>query len=266
MKVAILCATRPEENISGCGLITIQCEVPLYVWTELLTHRLFARNASSARAMSTTRYAGMGHYTPDWFYAQGKGMASSDALVDHQWLLKLLWRANWNINLLFAKAFEKLGVCKEQRNRLIPPYKYARGIVTGTEGAWQSFLRIRNHYAADKAMQRFALMVKNEIRAIDWRYAKDHIPLLPYDAESQTVNEIKKIAAARIARVSYARDKGKNDLELAESLLRDGHMSPFEHIAEWVYNPTLCAFNVKVIDRDKLLGWESYRCQLEVST
>lgn len=280
MKTEVLLATRPLTSTERYGLITIQCEIPLFVWTELLTHRLFARNASSGRAMSVQRYTDMGYYKHPRIYQKASGMQASNQEIHYPLLAKLIIGLHWKMSVCTAGLLDRLGAAKEVSNRVIPPLKYVRGIVTGTEYAWANFLRLRNHPAADTAMQEFARMVQGAIERADWKYGQKHTPLYPYDLNPEPMlphnyYELQQIAAARIARVSYARAKGKNDMELAGTLLKDGHLSPFEHIAEWKTNPKTCAFNVLPTDKLRIesqirpdqhysdYGWQSWRTELE---
>lgn len=293
IKVELLKATRPV-GLKSHGLISFQIEVPLYVWTELLTHRRFSRNASSARAMSTERYVNMGYYTPEYFYTQGKGMQSSNDHIAQQWLATQIWHATMRVCQFSANLLERLSVAKEQRNRLIPPTKIVRGIVTGTEDAWKAFLLLRNHHTADKAMQEFAGKIQSEIYKLEywrtdvipvsgqmlisswdtssgyalvefpkthydnWTYADTH---LPFEGDIENI-------VAQVARVSYARTKGKDDKALYEALWKDGHLSPFEHIAYWSTEPKLSCYTTKPdteMDHDTFSGWESLRARLENS-
>lgn len=264
----LVLATRGLTNSTN-GLITFRVNVPLFIWTEILTHKRFARNASSARAMSTSRYVDMGHYTPETFYSQGKGMQSSNTPIKYQKIARALWGMGWHTSTLFAALLDKLGVAKEQRNRLVNPTKFVTGLVTGTEDAWKEFLKLRNHHAADKAMQFTAqvisskiAMLNNQCAAHTWRYSDEHIPYCDYTLKSN--QERIKVAAARIARVSYNRPpNGKNDFELADSLLKERHYSPFEHIAFYVRDPGLSAIFSKPTDShtsgiaipDNKYGW-----------
>lgn len=271
MKIApisaeVIAATRPIYGMCGYGLLTIKVECPLYVWTELLTHRRFARNASSARAMSTDRYAGMGHYMPDVFVKQGKGMASSAEPIKYQRLAELIWKTTINVTNLSAKLLEKLGTAKEQRNRLIAPTKIVRGIVTGTEAAWEYFLLLRDNKAADRAMQELAHTINMAMNNAKWDYAYEHLPMYPHGDTTLSHTDKKLVAGARSARVSYAREKGKEDLQLAGSLIEEGHYSPFEHMAAWKLNPRNCAYSctpqdlIKTTDLFPMYwGWETWR-------
>lgn len=283
MKVELVKATRGLRDTRN-GLITFRIEVPLFVWTEVLTHRRFSRNASSARAMSTNRYLDMGNYTPETFYSGGKGMQSSNTPIKQQWLARLMWNSAFMSASFYTRVLERLGVAKEQRNRLIPPSKYVAAIVTGTEDAWRHFLMLRNNSSADKAMQYLARHVEKNIHDLNnpdvsssrhWNYNDWHIP---YDPMEGDFKQRAKIASARIARVSFNRPpNSKTDMELADSLLRDKHLSPMEHIAVFVKSPGLSALCCKPKDTVQSgiaisthkygwldsWGWQTYRSMVE---
>lgn len=282
MQAKILSATRPYKG-SKQGLISFQIECPLYVWTELLTHRRFARNASSNRAMSTERTTSLGFYTPDTFFTQGTGMMSSYTPVKHQKLARFIWEWTTRITVFSAKLLERLEVAKEQRNRLIPTNKIIRALVTGTEDAWNAFLLLRNHPTADKAMQELARMIFSEIAGLEQKYhftmgsgqrtdfGEEPIFIVsgasPYMRLPGLITDERVIdkwtyaekhspfpgasdvsTVANCARVSYARSSGKNDQQLYDTLLSEKHMSPFEHIAYWTSYPRDCALNCKEED------------------
>jgi thymidylate synthase ThyX len=253
--VKILAATRPM-GFGKYGLVSIEYVVPLYIHTEILTHRRFSRNASSARAMSTTRYAGLGYYMPPQFYQSQKGMEASAQPIKHQWLARMVWSAAIQGTELAARVLERLKVAKEQRNRLIAPAKMVKGIITGTESAWQSFFHLRNNKNADTAMQVFAREAYHAIINTRWSYDTIHAP---YDIDPL-------VNAARAALVSYAKIESIDDYKLANRLLKDGHMSPFEHYAVWRLQPTLsnltCSSNDVHFDY-VTHGWEHHRATLE---
>lgn len=269
IKADIILATRSDIDASN-GLITFQVEVPLFVWTELLTHKRFARNASSARAQSTERYVGMGYYIPDTFYMKGDGMQSSDEPIPYQDAAIDIWISAWNAAVNYARQLTQAGIAKEQANRLIPPIKIIRGVVTGTEDAWKCFLQLRNHVTADKAMQEFARIVQSAIDNTIWSYSPFHVPFADKNeyGEVDVDQEVVKVAAARIARVSYDRPKqGKNDIELADMLLKDKHLSPFEHIAfAWPVTGIIAsALNSKPEDQYGETVWLNYRSMIEIT-
>jgi thymidylate synthase ThyX len=246
MKVELLKHTK--GNSVSCDLYTFRVEVPLYIWTEILTHRTFARNASSARAMSSKRYVRMGNYVPDTFYSQGKGMQSSTIPVKHQWLARFIWNMFFVLSTFFVKVLEKLNVSKEQRNRLVPPTKIVAGIITGTGTAWDAFLKLRDSVEADTAMQELASQI---------RILKDNSqPVFsdvhnPFDSDLVT-------AIAKVARVSYNRESGKEDGSLVRSLAENGHMSPFEHFALFNWQATHNCYGSGIVTLRELIEANGY--------
>jgi hypothetical protein len=279
---SVILATRNENQCPG--LITFSVSVPYYIWVELLTHKRLSRNASSARAQSTARHAGMGHYTPDVFYKQGEFMESSDEPIEDQGRARDLWQRAWDYGQNAAVLLSSLGVAKEQTNRVIPAFKLVNGVMTGTESAWRAFLQLRKRQEKsdsqpDKAMQEFSAKIEALIPSIEWRDSDFHVPML-LDDEKPTYENL-LIAGARLARVSVSRPKvGQNDLELANRLLKNKHLSPFEHIAHWGFWPIVSAICCKpsplmgsdqfydpVTDDDDVTrswqGWDQFRARLE---
>ena len=277
INVELVAATRPNVYTEQpLGLATFTIDYPLFLHTELLTHRRFSRNASSARAQSTKRYTDMGYYLPDTWYEQGAGMQSGTIVTEPSTIENAIncYRELFTDASFLATNMLESGISKEQANRVLPQIKMVRAIVTGTEDAWKAFLALRNNANADKAMQKLAQTIQNELSAANWEYANDHTPFFN---DGDTVES----AIARIARVSYNREKGKNDKELHDRLLKDGHYSVFEHMACWQYNPLMSNLTCKRGDvfvvqetNDPYLserwykqdyeGWRSYRSALEV--
>lgn len=273
ISASLVLATRPT-GLHSHGIATLVVECPVFVWTELLTHKRIARNASSSRAESFGRHAAHGYYKPDTFYAaSASGMGHGDALPDAvQADLDAWWiayhadayeRAAALINGLKAKGHT---IAKEQINRLLPTTKMLRGVVTATEAAWAAVLALRTADAADPAMQDLAHKIKSAIAGADWQHSNMHVPCAPIAVTSDTFIEAATLAAARLARTSYgAPGPGqRSDAELAADLLAMGHLSPFEHCACWEDYP---APNALCIHRDDKLrgcyGWENHRAKIE---
>lgn len=256
INVELILATRGDEKSSN-GIITFVIDVPYYVWVEILTHRRFARNASSARAQKTNRHIDMGYYIPDVFYKQGDGMRSSDDGIEQQEVAKNIYLDVWEYSIQAARKLSELGVAKEQSNRVISPIKMIRGIITGTEDGYKHFLKLRNNKNADKAMQIFARQISEKVDGITWKISKNHVP---FNDGKSTYGEV----AARIARISYGNPQfGKTDKELGEKLIKDGHWSPMESIAFWTLLPKSSALCCKPEDLHFGFGWQTYRAILE---
>lgn len=133
-----------------------------------------------------------------------------------------------------------LWTTKGLSNRLLEPFMWHTVIITATE--WDNFFNLRTDENAQLEIRTAAKMMKEAYDASTPKLLEEgewHLPFIqPEEKEWAKQNpEIARMAVtARCARVSYlTHDKKKLDLEadvrLAESLARNGHMSPFEHAA-----------------------------------
>ena len=99
-----------------------------------------------------------------------------------------------------------------------------------------------------------------------WNYSNYHLPFGDFSRYMSFAEflENAKIASARCARISYERPKiGRNDEELADDLLKAGHLSPFEHCAYWEKWAKISSLNSKSDDRLGEYGWSSLRSYYE---
>lgn len=260
--VQLIKATRHNQNATN-GLITFQFHLARDIWTEVLTHRASARNASSRRAMSGNRIvATHGAWMPEVFYAPATGMGHGEPVSSEDQLrAAIIWQRA--IEEIEARVLE-LGsfVCKTQVNRLLTGAHITAGVVTMTEAGWHHFLSLRHTEHADPAMyEQIAVKVKQQIKEAQWALSDWHQPFWPSDC-ALDFEECILVACARIARVSYGSTAGRSiedDLRLAYQLLRDKHMSPFEHICQSALSPTPSALNCLPRDVQQGRGWETFR-------
>ncbi len=236
----------PALALPAYGLCTVVMTVPVYVWVEVLTHRRFARNAASARAMRDV--TSPGYYHPPTFYHRGRQMQSGSPITDERTSAALhhTWDAYHHRVSLMVGELERLsgdeGLANEQKNRLYPTTRMIRGVVTGTVSAWQAFLALRDHPTADKAMQHLAARIRGALMSARWHEDTVHAPMVEYGDV--------RAAVAAIARVSYDRfvpeqrtiDGMQRLIDLFTRLAADHHYSPFEHIAVWSDNAPIGPF------------------------
>jgi len=83
-----------------------------------------------------------------------------------------------------------------------------------------------------------AIAMRDALRASTPRevgYGEWHLPLILDDERGLDPELLRTVSAARCARVSYLTHDGQRDLdkdvELYHRLVRDGHLSPLEHVA-----------------------------------
>jgi len=262
ISATVVKATRGFENAPN-GLISMVLDVPAYIWMELLTHKRFARNASSSRYQSANKHVAMGHYNPQVFWTNKDKEGVSHLLnLDDSSIAMQIWETAWAHAVKAVEQLTALGVSREQANRVLPTFKMMRGMLTGTEDAWRKMLMLRDSLQADTAMQRVAHMMREQIKGIKWDVNFNHYPLAE-DGEDYFV------AVGRIARLSLGSEGNDKEkaVALTKRLKKDNHMSPFEHCASYNTKPLLSAICNKAEDiyffRERTYGWSNVRARIE---
>jgi len=237
-----------KDSVSPAGsrLTTFELTYPRFIHAELMTHRLFSRNSASSRAIPISRFMELVRLEPAMptFWGKNKaGMQADEELsVGEIQTAKVLWLYGRDQALSLAKSLESLGLHKQIVNRVLEPFSHITVIVSATN--FSNFFKLRNHADAQPEIRSLAAEMKNKYEAStpeqlhsgDW-----HMPMLQdraqLEAEGYSLEDMKLIAAGRVARVSYLTHEGKRepekDLQLARRLSSSDppHMSPFEHIA-----------------------------------
>lgn len=131
---------------------------------------------------------------------------------------------------------EALNVHKQIANRLLEPWMWHTVIVTSTE--WSNFFALRTEGSAQPEIQTIANMMHelyHEHEPIELDYSQWHTPLVDPGELAGTDFSLQAVCTGRCCRVSYLTHDGKrdpaSDVILHNSLLENGHMSPFEHPA-----------------------------------
>lgn len=263
----ILDSTSPE----GKRLTTIHLRYPRFIHAEMMTHRVFSRNARSSRAVPVkTMLAELTTSTvvPLHWGKNQKGMQAdleSDELILTSHIpiemkaeaitREQAWASGASVAIGLAKAFDEAGYHKQLINRILEPYSHIDVLVSATE--WANFHWLRDHKDAEPHIQVLAQEVRKAMDAStpqvlqhgswhlpyiteqDWR----HVTLMLDPAghhstgDHDVVSVLKKISAARCARISYRPFNGEASIE-AEIKRYDDlitsvpmHASPVEHQA-----------------------------------
>ena len=255
----------------GHRITTVELVYPRYIHSELLTHRMFSRNASSSRATPLQVTCREAMFDPVFFDYVGlnkSGMVEGEELSEKD---KANFRKDWEA-LAFKVAAEVYrmslvyNVHKGVLNRAIEPFLRIRTLVTATD--WDNFFNLRLAEDAQPEMRNLAKSIKESMNKSDPEDSYYHVPYVDMNNDDYyrniTVNKLifskyAVLSAARCARVSYARLDGKPtnddaDIELASKLLKDGHMTPFEHCAEYEGESAYYS---------NLYYWRSYRNMIE---
>jgi 5-methylcytosine-specific restriction endonuclease McrA len=199
-----------------------------------------SRNSASSRAVPTNKMVDRVLQSPampvEWGVNK-PGMSASETLTSEQAEeAKAEWLRARDSAVERVRDLQKLNVHKQVINRIMEPFMWHTVIVTATE--WENFFKLR---LSENAQPEIRVAAQHMRAAIDASkpapvvIGEWHLPLIQDDERSLPIEQLKKVSAARCARVSYLTHDGKRDLEkdieLCERLWTDRHLSPFEHVA-----------------------------------
>lgn len=253
----------------GPNLYTLQLRYPKFIHGELMTHRVFSRNASSSRAIPVERLIQDVMDDPAMPLHWGKnqpGMQAReecdervrlpkghiDDIHQREWFgtRNRAWLAYRDEAVSAAQAFHQAGYHKQIVNRLLEPFCHINVVVTATE--WSNFFALRCHADAQPEMRALAEAIRNVIAdatPVVLQPGGWHLPYvtLPDDLALEIQSDwpaddvnsrAVKLSVARCARVSYLTQDGKTptieqDLALYDRLVGAVplHASPCEHQA-----------------------------------
>lgn len=253
---------------SGVRLTTLLLRYPRVVHSELMTHRVFSRNASSSRAIPVERLIQQVlddpfvplHWGKNQPGMQAHEQTSAPVIVFDdapRFTREGAWLAARDEAVRYARAFANAGYHKQLVNRLLEPFAHITVLVTATE--WDNWFALRNHPDAEPHIQ---LLAQAMLQAMDQSVPKERATLdwhLPFADDEVTNEEAKrylrdqllrrfsrkeltkillKVSAARCARTSYDRHDGSKaqigeDIALHDRLVvsKPAHASPVEHQA-----------------------------------
>ncbi len=262
----------------GKRITTFSLEYPRFVHAELMTHRVFSRNASSSRAIPVAKMIERikkDPALPIHWGANQPGM-QADAEIDEE--LKptalAIWLEARDAVILRVHQLLDCGLHKQVANRLLEPWGHIGVVLTSTElGNWYN---LRYHPMAQPEIALLAKLMYEAQEASKpqpLNYGHWHLPFLNFEDHMAVEHELRaetvfeyydallKMSAARCARVSYLNHEGKKptikeDFDLFERLMGGNpkHASPTEHQARPL-DPTSNQDHLQ----GNLRGWVQYR-------
>jgi thymidylate synthase ThyX len=252
-----------SSNYNGIEIITFELEYPRYIHSEVMTHRVFSRNAQSSRAIPVEKMIERVENST-WFpifMKNQKGMAASVPLEGEELVrAKMRWSVAKQDAIHNAYKLLEIGIHKQIVNRVLEPFSTITTLITSTE--WSNFFNLR---LAKDAQQEIGCLAKSmamdmEVTRVtpllhgDW-----HLPYIScLEMDMYDLTDLKKLSAARCARVSYLNHSGifdpAKDIELHDQLVASAHLSPFEHQATPMASDKFYR-NFK--------GWKAYRTEID---
>lgn len=231
-----------------CRITTLELQYPRFIHGELMTHRVFSRNAMSSRAIPVAKMIRQVQEDPAMpvhWGANQPGMQAGSELEGEERIRAVgLWIEAAGSAALYAQQMMSLGLHKQVANRVLEPFQWMRTLVTATE--WTNFFELRAHPDAQPEFHRLALQMRDAmsestptVRRDNRGEASWHLPyILPREREMYRIDVLVKLSTARCARVSYLTHDGENpdidkDLALYDRLVgsKPLHASPAEHQA-----------------------------------
>ena len=246
----------------GIRLTTFQLRYWRPIHSELMTHRVFSRNAGSSRARPSAKIIEQVRNEP-WgpihWGANQPGMQAHEELrgisISHA---QNAWRRAAQAAAEHAEELVHIGAHKQIVNRLLEPFTYIDVVLTATDFA--NWFALRNHPDAQPEIQDLAQAMLKAYKDSEPMLLQPGEWHLPYILEEDWVAAerkcqevrntrdmpryeerleiVRKVSVARCARVSYKAFDGKvapieKDLELYHQLLVSEplHASPAEHQA-----------------------------------
>jgi hypothetical protein len=297
MSAKVICDSISRE---GHRLTTLELRYWRGIHSELMTHRVFSRNARSSRAVPVSKLIGeveVEPFIPQHWGANQKGMQAGGECNEpltifgpqgHPTHLSLNREEAWLVArdraVEVAQAFTTAGYHKQIVNRLLEPFMYIDTLVTATE--WSNFFALRNHKDAEPHFQDLAREMHEAMAASEPTICAPtawHLPYVDINKEAAEVAEwldsndgwaiyqtLIKLSVARCARISYTPfdGDGKIESELKRYNLLVGshpmHASPAEHQA----TPDEIQ-HMRTFDRwrhpkehGNFVGWRQYRKML----
>jgi hypothetical protein len=253
-------------NDAEVRITTFQLRYPRFIHSEVMTHRVFSRNARSSRAVPTEKLieeVNLHPAMPVHWGANQTGMQAREELnEDDRERAKFRWLDAATQAVEHAKILNRIGAHKQIVNRVLEPFTWIDVVVTATE--WQNWYGLRVHPDAQPEIQHLASLMYEAHKASVPVYKKEDEWHLPYiteenwpafgkwvdekevvlfggykERQAKIVHLAKKISTARCARVSFKAFDGSHspiekDLELFDKLMgsQPCHASPAEHQAK----------------------------------
>lgn len=241
IKVSIIADSISPSDIR---LTTFELEYPRFIHSELMTHRMFSRNAASSRAIPVKTMIQLINSNPakpiHWGQNQSGMVANEELKEPYLSEVKSLWDKARENTCNIAIEMSERGAHKQIVNRILEPFQIIKTVLTATE--FSNFFYLRTHKDAQPEIRKLAsLMLEAYLNSspvlLDSK--KWHTPYYGkgYWSEDQenTLEEALAISASCCAQVSYRKlddslDKAKDIFKrLVET--KPVHASPFEHQA-----------------------------------
>lgn len=250
-RVKIIADSISEE---GVRITTWELEYPRYIHGEVMTHRVFSRNAASSRAIPINSMIELIENDVAMPVSWGMNKSGMQAEETHSSsaTCEYAWKKAAKSAIEHAKALQGLGLHKQICNRVIEPFQRMKTVVTAT--SFDNWFHLRNHSDAQPEIADLAKKMYDAHKENTPQLLESGMWHLPYiqtyicpeygnvvyhlgdeDLTDLTLEEATKVSASCCAQVSYRKsdDSLEKALKIWDMLvnMQPVHASPFEHQA-----------------------------------
>lgn len=272
-----------DSSFGNTRLITLEVEFHRFVLAEVNTHRSLSRNYQSSRAVPVKQMIEQVRNNPAMPVRFGKNKSGMQddgqhrepvvfseifdgvgEITNFKTTPEFAWKISADNAARMAEAFHKAGYAKQVVNRILEPFMWTKGVITGTYDAWRAFLKLRAHPDAQPEIQALAFKISDAIESsvpTELKEGEWHLPYvqtktdfsgnkfyttssdeLVEDEDTLTLEEAIKISTSCTAQTSYRKldDSLEKAMKIYDmlNLPENGvypedppHFSPTEHIA-----------------------------------
>ena len=244
IKAKIIAYSRAPN---GQLIVTFELEYQRFIHGELMTHRLFSRNAASSRAIPVATIIDQVYKNKAAPIHWGKNQPGMQAAEELQGLTKnavqTLWNVAGNKAADLANEMTFHGAHKQIANRILEPFQWMKTIVTAT--CYENWFWLRDHADAQPEIRALAIAMLEclddentnpvNLTPDDWH--------MPYFGDGYWLNncgipleDALAISASCCAQVSFRKlDDTLDKARMIYARLVESepvHASPFEHQAK----------------------------------
>lgn len=232
--------------INGKRITTFELQYPRFIHAEIMTHRLFSRNAMSSRAVPIEKMIQQVYDSPAVPIHWGQNQPGMQAKVELTGEDKEDAITNWMLASssarMWAEALVENGCHKQIVNRILEPFQLIKTVLTATE--FDNFFWLRKHEDAQPEIKEltermYEQLEWNKLLTIELDAGDWHTPY--YKAgywlkEDETpLEDALAISSSCCAQVSYRLldDSIEKARKVYQRLVESTpvHASPFEHQA-----------------------------------
>lgn len=232
------------SSVNGKEIVTFELEYPRFIHSEVMTHRLFSRNAASSRAIPVAKMIEQVRTSPAVPCHWGKnqpGMQAKEELDDwNKGLVQGYWEGASYHAARLAEDMNSAGAHKQIVNRILEPFQMMKTVLTATE--FDNFFWLRKHEDAQPEIKLLAEKMWEALQEsdpVELEHGDWHTPYFGAGCWLKDcgipLEDALAVSSSCCAQVSYR--KLDDSLEKAKDIFgkliesKPCHASPTEHQA-----------------------------------